>query len=165
MGLEEDFGPSQGFVTILVSCRQRGHGPLCLPLSTEVAAAGSSCQFLSWPGTPCPVSCPSSAPHVPPVPLTAWGQRAAVGAQSVTAPLNRVLSLCLSLFFSSSLCLLLPPVPGNPLPILTGNAPVGSGVCHLLLPHRVPVPRGSADPPLGCWLSQGVGTWGECGVL
>lgn len=99
MGLEEDFGPSQGFVTILVSCRQRGHGPLCLPLSTEVAAAGSSCQFLSWPGAPCPVSCPSSAPHIPPVPLTAWGQRAAVGAQSVTAPLNRVLSLCLSLSF------------------------------------------------------------------
>lgn len=70
---------------------------------------------------------------------------------------------CLSL--SSPLCLLLPPVPGDPLPVLTGNAPGGQrGVCHLLPPQGVPLPRdhwGSAECPPAQVLFQGGGRWGN----
>lgn len=62
-----------------------------------------------------------------------WGERAAVGPQSVIAPLNHVLSLspCFASCCLQSLGTLSP---------YSQVMPPG-GVCHLLLPQGVPLPR------------------------
>lgn len=46
---------------------------LCASPSPQRSLRGDSCWFL-LPGAPCPASCPSSAPRVPPVPLSAQGK-------------------------------------------------------------------------------------------